>query len=136
MKITTISYGIAIVFIIIGCANVKQSPSSEINRMDFMEKNLTEMEASDPIVDFRAALARKDYRFVGIMGYTLDIPGIDENNVLVRNGGVKVIKGTSDSIVDKEDARLQKLARDYAIKYNHLLLKYLSENENNNKPDD
>ena len=38
--------------------------------------------------------------------------------------GLKPIEGTSDSLINSEHARLQKLASEYALKYNKVILNY------------
>jgi hypothetical protein len=116
----------AIALVVAGCATTKQSAICANEQMAPM-KTLREIEKADPVFDLKVALKRKDFRFVGIRGYTLEVPGIERKDILTRYG-IKVIEGTSDAIVDKEDGRLQKLARDYAKRYNALLMEYLDNN--------
>jgi hypothetical protein len=87
---------------------------------------LGRLEHADPEVDFRDAIRRRDFRFLGIAGFTLTVPGVprsDENMLLLETQGVRVIPGTGDNPVS---LKLQMRAARYAEHYNKLLLDHLS----------
>jgi hypothetical protein len=76
--------------------------------------------------DFKHALENRDYRFVGVMGYALEIPGVSNYFELYSKvNGVKVIEGTSDHYPDSLSLVQAIYFRDYAQGYNLLLLDYL-----------
>ena len=86
---------------------------------------LKRLEHADPEVDFRDAIKRRDFRFLGVAGFTLTVPGVpmsDENIPLLETHGVRVIPGTSDNPVS---LTLQMSAARYAERYNKLLLDHL-----------
>jgi hypothetical protein len=78
---------------------------------------------ANPEKDCERAIARKDFRFVGVAGFALDVPGVaDYQTRYWKSNGVKVIAGTSD--VGQRD--FNEAARVYARRYNAALLKYLA----------
>lgn len=92
-------------------------------------KELNEIEGANPARDLQAAVARKDFRFVGIWGYTVEVPGLNENDKRIQEQGVRMIEGTSDALTNELAAKFQEKARSYAERYNHLLLDYLKKQD-------
>jgi hypothetical protein len=94
-----------------------------------MPPELTYIKISDSAKyneDLLAALARGDTRFVGIMGYSLEVPGVpDYVEKYDKTYGVKIIKGTSDSYSDSSGLSQSVFFRDYAEGYNKLLLNHI-----------
>ncbi len=99
-----------------------------------MAGELRRLESADPAVDVTAAISRGDFRFLGIAGYTVTVPGVlsvtgqpsdRDNERLVARHGVRVMEGTSD---DKAVLEFQLAAIRYAERYNTLLLKHLKQN--------
>ena len=82
-------------------------PKNEIQLTDF----------SDPTNDCMIAFKKGNSAFMGVYGFSIDIPGIPKNlaEEVRRNNGYKVIAGTSDSGPDGG-------ARDYAKAYNVFLI--------------
>jgi hypothetical protein len=79
--------------------------------------------SANPEQDCTRAIGRHDFRFVGVAGYALDVPGVpDYQTRYWKTNGVKVIRGTSDV----GDLGFNESARKYARRYNAHLLKYLS----------
>jgi hypothetical protein len=84
---------------------------------------------ANPERDCQRAIARNDFRFVGVAGYALDVPGVpDYQTRYWKSNGVKVIAGTSD--VGQRD--FNEAARAYARRYNAALLKYLATHSGSN----
>jgi hypothetical protein len=76
---------------------------------------------------FEAALAARDSRFLGVYGYTLEVPGVPQAEAdRISKNGVLGIPGTSDALVSEEHGALNERAREYAVEYNTLLLRHLS----------
>lgn len=101
---------------------------------DAMAAALRRLETSDPAADLTAAIGRGDFRFLGIAGYTITVPGVlsvtgqpsdKDNERLVARHGVRVIEGTSD---DNAVLAYQVAAIRYAERYNTLLLQHLKQN--------
>jgi len=83
---------------------------------------------SDVARDVGTAKRRGERRLIGLYGYAVEIPGVDENGGGPPNGYITVlIKGTSDFIRTETQARFQQLVREYAEKYNSGLLGLSSE---------
>lgn len=84
--------------------------------------------------ELEAALLRGDRRFLGVQGYAIVAPGLPaaEHRALVRQYGIRVIRGTSDNrfITEGEDTipggppveRFHKEAAAWATRYNRALL--------------
>jgi len=90
---------------------------------------LADPERANPEKDFRRAIARHDFRFVGVAGFALDVPGVpDYQTRSWKTNGVKVIAGTSD--VGHRD--FNAAARVYATRHNAALLKYLATHRSSN----
>jgi hypothetical protein len=90
---------------------------------------LAHPERANPEKDCQRAIARHDFRFVGIAGVGLDIPGVaDYQTRYWKTNGIKVIAGTSD--VGHRD--FNEAARTYASRYNAALLKYLATHRSSN----
>jgi hypothetical protein len=76
----------------------------------------------------KAALAARDSRFLGVYGYTLEVPGVPQSEApRISANGVLGIPGTSDALVSEEHGALNERARDYAEQYNALLLRHLTQ---------
>jgi hypothetical protein len=87
--------------------------------------SVRQIEGADPQRDFKAAIARGDFRFVAVNGFVGGVvPGTDQSGTdraLIAAHGKRTIQGTSDYM----DARLHQLAWKYAETYNGLLLEHL-----------
>lgn len=105
--------------------SLKQLGDELTDSSDDVPGELKRLERADPEVDFSDAIRRREFRFLGVAGFTLAIPGVpmsEENILLLETHGVRVIPGTSDNPVSLP---LQMHAVRYAERYNKLLLEYL-----------
>lgn len=82
--------------------------------------------SADPYSDFTNAIEREDYRFIGIYGYSLSVPGVSLNCINVETD-VRSIEGTSDTNSSFEEAKFNALAKVYAEYYNFQMKKYLQD---------
>ena len=84
------------------------------------------LESANPEMDAKKAIAEKDFRLRAIYGYVLMIPGVNQEDWIEyeKTYGLNPIEGTSDSLINEEHARLQKLASEYALKYNKVILNH------------
>lgn len=101
------------------------------------KKNLAELRKtvrSDPTKDFKKAIAKSDLRFVGVMGFALEIPGVPSAHWKHYKDtyGVRIIPGTSDAYESIEHQNLNEKAREYAATYNKLLMQYLRKSKKEN----
>lgn len=94
-------------------------PNDEVKQLKWIETALAQDDA-------RKAIEQKDYRLRALYGYTLVIPGVAQEDYerIKKLYGIKPIEGTSDSIKSPEQARLNKLAYEYALKYNNFILQH------------
>jgi hypothetical protein len=92
---------------------------------------IVKLEKADPNKDVEEAILRNDWRFVGVMGYTTEVPGVEHFSKQYRKEyGVRVIEGTTDNVTSPDLAHLNEIAHSYALKYNKLLLKKIQSKQN------
>ncbi len=86
------------------------------------------LDNANPVQDAEKAILEGDFRLRAIYGYSLIVPGIeqDEYDEYEKKLGFNPIAGTSDSLANSEHARLQQAASVYCLKYNNVLLKAVS----------
>ena len=82
---------------------------------------------ADPSKDFTNSIKNKDFRFIGVNGYSLVVPRMDLNCLNIEKD-VRAITGTSDMIVGYEHAKLIAIAKIYADYYNLQMKEYLERN--------
>jgi hypothetical protein len=93
------------------------------NNTAILKKELGSLNLTKPEKDLIKNIEANDFRFVCICGYTCFAPGVEKENIkLTEKYGLKCIKGTNDVIENKEYGDLMQSARDYAMKYNLLLM--------------
>jgi hypothetical protein len=93
---------------------------------------LRRMDTANAEADLASAIRKTDFRFIGLYGVGISVPGVNERCVyycVEHRGWLKMIEGTSDAITSKEQERLQLLAEKYANQYNANLFEYLKENK-------
>jgi len=76
-----------------------------------------------PADRLEAALADSDARFLGVSGFSLDVPSVADAPRAIREGRVRPIPGTTDAAISEEHAELIQRATRYAGAYNALLLR-------------
>jgi hypothetical protein len=87
---------------------------------------LKRLEGADPAADLAEALRMSDLRFLGLGGYSRDVvPGVPDFEERYKRFGMKMIPGTGDVYLNAQHERLQQVARNYAKRYNTLLLEYM-----------
>jgi hypothetical protein len=83
--------------------------------------------------DFQLHVLRnRDTRFVGTHDHVASVPGTDPtlHARLIRRHGVRYVNESLDAIIGPAHDRLVANARDYAKRYNALLLRYLHDHPN------
>lgn len=87
---------------------------------------LKRLKRADPAQDLAEAIRANDLRFLSLGGYSRDaVPGVPDFDERYKGFGTKTIPGTGDVFLNAEHERLQKVARDYARRYNGLLLNHI-----------
>lgn len=82
---------------------------------------------ANPDDDFDAAVRNKDFRFVGIYGYSLTVPRVTRKCISIEKD-VKPIEGTTDAVLSYEHAKLIAIAGVYAEQYNLRMLMFREKN--------
>jgi len=115
--------------LLIGCLLLL--PSCAQSEYDVVESKIkTQMGwlyKANPDDDFQAAIRNKDYRFIGIYGYSLYVPGVDLKCISVEKD-VNPIEGTSDAVLGYEHAKLIAIAGVYAEHYNFRMRTFREKN--------
>lgn len=83
---------------------------------------------ADPEIDFRSAIREKDYRFMGVYGYSIMVPGVSMK-CLDFEKDINPIVGTSDATGSYEMELFNTIAHVYAKNYNFKMKFYLKENK-------
>jgi hypothetical protein len=88
---------------------------------------LEKLVAQNPEREAAAAIQRGAPRFLGVAGYTVEIPGIPES--ISQCGAVRrhleIIRGTSDVVSGQRHIELIAQARSYASRFNIVVAKNL-----------
>ncbi len=79
-------------------------------------------EKAHPEQDCARSIRKGDLRFIGVRGFTINMPGVADDHYWSKYG-YKVIQGTSDA----GDREFNDAATKYAARYNTVLLKHLQE---------
>ncbi len=93
------------------------------NEADFSETTRRLLSA-DPEKDFRYAISNNNYKFKGIYGFSLTVPGVGDNCIDLSND-VDPIIGTSDATNNYEQRIFNAVALTYAKEYNFKMKYYL-----------
>jgi hypothetical protein len=83
------------------------------------------MQTAKPATALENAWRRGDTEFLGIAGFSLEVPGVEEHYEVVRSHGIRVIAGTGDTSTDEDLWKLITGARGYVEQYNRLLFQRL-----------
>ena len=74
-------------------------------------------------LDARAAIAHSDRRLLAVKGITVEVPGVDASVATLREQyGLRILEGTSDAIKGPQDRLINGNARNYAKKYNRIIV--------------
>jgi hypothetical protein len=78
-----------------------------------------------PVAEAQHAIRRHDFRLVGVCGYYCGPVGLFRSDSLCFLSDVRYIAGTSDAVSTESEARLNRVAADYARRYNRVLIAFL-----------
>ena len=107
---------IFVALLIVGC--VGQSGNIDPN-----VQKLLWLDAADPQTDAQQALKKGDFRLLGLATRSVNIPGVENEDVMQYElkCGVHLIDGISDVVRSDEHLRLMQKARSYALQYNAII---------------
>jgi len=91
-------------------------------------QDLAWLKSADYRADFERQVDAGSFTFRGVSGLGYFVPGVSEEELRMCFAGIansKNIEGTSDALDSEEHARLNDLAREYALRLNHLVRAYL-----------
>ena len=88
----------------------------QAHAQDEATEQLKALQVENAGADAKAAFAAGDTRFLGVMGVTVEVPGIDPS--LWINLKIRVLPGTTATVDSDEQIELNKKARDYCRIYN------------------
>lgn len=109
-------------FAVIGIAMTACSQEHVACQWDANAAKLWPLKLKDAKNDAKKAYLRGDFRFIGINGYTLQVPGISYTNINNYDYGTMIVPGTSDAICDAKQKYFIENATLYAKQYNQEIL--------------
>jgi len=98
---------------------IVQAQDSDYGELKYYEKR-------NPYDDVKQAIAKKDLRFMALMGYAMYVPGVRNFDEKYQKYGYKLIESAGDNIIDYEHGRLIGIANYYAQTYNRELREYIN----------
>ena len=97
--------------------------ASSANNIDPYEQKLQWLDSADPQADANQAIKQNDLRLLGLAIRSVNIPGVNKEDMLKYEEacGVQLIEGVSDVVRSDEHLRLMQKARSYALQYNAII---------------
>ena len=121
---------LAIASLNVGCSEKLQSEYQTASACAEYSRKLDTVSADHL---FAQRISAGTAKFLGVYGYTLSFPGLEEmahsGRKLATKQGYSVIEGTTDNIQDAGCEKFQTEAWNYAKTYNHRLKVYLAEKD-------
>ena len=106
--------------VLAACLVILSSCASPSGDIDPYVRKLQWLDAADPQADAMQAVRQNDLRLLGLATRSVNIPGVEADQMLAyeRSCGVQLIEGISDVVRSDEHLRLMQKARSYALQYN------------------
>jgi hypothetical protein len=103
------------------CQTLHQDTSGFNNPQYFLQQ-IKQLESANVNADVDSAIARGDFRFLVCIGFGGIVPGVPNWNAqLYKKFGTRILDGTGDMILCKEQSRFKEVAAAYAKSYNERL---------------
>jgi hypothetical protein len=104
------------------CAASLAACASSGNIDPYVQK-LQWLDTADPQADAQQAVKQNDLRLLGLATRSVNIPGINADEIVKyeESCGVQLIEGISDVVRSDEHLRLMQKARAYALQYNAII---------------
>ncbi len=92
-------------------------------KIDPYVQKLQWLDSADPQADANQAVKKNDLRLLGLATRSVNIPGVEADQLLryEQSCGVQLIEGISDVVRSDEHLRLMQKARSYALQYNAII---------------
>jgi len=102
-----------------GCAGSSKPIDPYVQKLQWLD-------AADPQADADQAVKQGDLRLLGLAMRSVNIPGVNRQDMLKyeESCGVQLIEGISDVVRNDEHLRLMQKARSYALQYNAIIKLY------------
>ncbi|MFA5834839.1 MAG: hypothetical protein WDA22_15290 [Bacteroidota bacterium] len=101
--------------------------TEEQKRILIVQRSLAVLNNSNPDSLAQTAIKKDSIYFICVHGYTYEVPGINDYEKNYKNiVPLKVIPGTSDAIMTKDDEELAIVANKYATRFNKIILNHLN----------
>jgi hypothetical protein len=117
---------------IFSCKSKEDSPrniEADLAKREIIRRSIALLQ-NNPDSMALSELKRDSIYFLGVMGYALDVPGVDNYyKNFSDHVPVKVIEGTGDFITSKEVAILNDMARKYCLRYNNVVLRWIKDHK-------
>jgi len=99
-----------------GCAGTAEPIDPYVQKLQWLDN-------ADPQADAEQAVKQQDFRLLGLATRSVNIPGVERDDMLKYEEacGVQLIEGISDVVRSDEHLRLMQKARSYALKYNAII---------------
>jgi hypothetical protein len=112
----TLLLAASLIALLAGCASTGEPIDPYVQQLQWLD-------AADPQADANQAVKQNDLRLLGLATRSVNIPGINKENLLKyeERCGVQLIEGISDVVRSDEHLRLMQKARSYALKYNAII---------------
>ncbi len=96
---------------------------------DYFLKEITKLQKANVPADVEASIAKGDHRFLLLLGFGGNIPGVTWNDEMRKKYGTRILDGTGDMIFGEDHKRYKMVAAGYAEGYNKLLWERIQEAE-------
>jgi hypothetical protein len=94
---------------------------------DMSVAEVAQLKVDTAQADAEAALIRGDTRLLAVYGLTIEVPGASEAvSSLRQRYGLRMLEGTGDAIKGPHGRLINENARNYAVKYNQLIISRVS----------
>ena len=105
------------------CLVILSGCASSSGDIDPYVRKLQWLDAADPQADATQAVKQNDLRLLGLATRSVNIPGVEADEMLAyeQSCGVQLIEGVSDVVRSDEHLRLMQKARSYALQYNAII---------------
>ena len=111
------------IFLALVLCSLASACATSSEPIDPYVQKLQWLDAADPQADAEQAVKQDDLRLLGLATRSVNIPGIQKEDMLKyeESCGVQLIEGISDVVRSDEHLRLMQKARSYALKYNAII---------------
>ena len=107
---------VALIMCVVAICPIAASQSPNESDLAYLES----LVSRDPANDAKASLAKGEKAFLGVAGYSVEIPGIDDRLAQCPwvHSRLRIIRGTSDAVYGERHIVLIGRAKEYAARYN------------------